>query len=209
MRRELPMINLGHPSKMPCASYGISALMCKTGSKLAQIPGSVCHGCYALGANYRYPSVTKAHARRLAEIDTPEWVARMCEAIDRETRKTGVDFFRWHDSGDLQSLAHLRNIVRIALHLTHVAFWLPTKEFSLVRQYVKKYGEFPRNLTVRLSAHMVDGKPPRWWPYTSTVHAKAPAQGFTCQAYATASGKCGDCRACWSKDVPNVSYPKH
>ena len=39
---------LSSPSKMPGYSYNLPAIHCKTGSKLAQIPGTTCHGCYAL-----------------------------------------------------------------------------------------------------------------------------------------------------------------
>ena len=57
--------SLGKPSKMPGLSYGISAKLCKIGAKLAKIAGSTCHGCYALKANYSYPSVQKAHAKQI------------------------------------------------------------------------------------------------------------------------------------------------
>ena len=36
---------LSKPSKMPGWAYGLPAAECKTGSKLAQVPGSVCSGC--------------------------------------------------------------------------------------------------------------------------------------------------------------------
>ena len=39
---------LSRTSKMPCESISLDARQCKTGSKLAKIPGSVCNGCYAL-----------------------------------------------------------------------------------------------------------------------------------------------------------------
>ena len=54
---------LGYPSKMPGTAYGISAKACIIGAKLAKIPGSVCLGCYALKANYLYPS-RRAGARQ-------------------------------------------------------------------------------------------------------------------------------------------------
>ena len=42
---------LGYPSKMPGTAYGISAEACITGAKLASVPGSVCHDCYAMTGN--------------------------------------------------------------------------------------------------------------------------------------------------------------
>ena len=74
---------LGYPSKMPGASYGISARACITGAKLNKVPGSTCHGCYALKANYLYPSVATAHARRLESISDPAWSAAMATLINK------------------------------------------------------------------------------------------------------------------------------
>ena len=79
--------------------------------------------------------------------------------------------------------------------------WLPTQE----RQYLPKPEDVPANLIIRLSAAKVDGTAGNAWSHSSTVVTKeapscrAPDQG----------GKCLDCRACWDKSVPNVSYGKH
>ena len=59
---------LSKPSKMPGWAYGLPAAECKTGSKLAKIPGSVCNGCYALKGCYVFPVVQAAQYRRLEEI---------------------------------------------------------------------------------------------------------------------------------------------
>lgn len=197
--------SLGKPSKMPGLSYGISATLCKVGSKLAKVAGSVCNGCYALKANYSYPSVQKAHAKRAEALNNPLWADAMIKLI-RSQDKTG--YFRFHDSGDLQHFQHLLDIVRIAEALPNVSFWLPTKEKGLISQYKRAFGDFPNNLCVRVSAAMVDGKPLVEFENTSTVHENKAANGFECMAY-TRNNKCDDCRACWSKDVANVSYRKH
>ena len=39
-------------SKMPGLSYSLPAWACKTGQKLAKIPGTPCFGCYAMKGNY-------------------------------------------------------------------------------------------------------------------------------------------------------------
>ena len=73
--------SLGYPSKMPGTAYGISAHACKTGSKLAAIEGTTCHDCYALKANYEYPSVAKSHETRLAGLTNPQWVPAMVKML--------------------------------------------------------------------------------------------------------------------------------
>jgi hypothetical protein len=48
--------DLSATTKMPCKSFNLPAWECKTGSKLAKIPGTVCHGCYAMKGNlYKIP----------------------------------------------------------------------------------------------------------------------------------------------------------
>jgi hypothetical protein len=121
------------------------------------------------------------------------------------TDKNG--FFRWHDSGDIQSLRHLESIAAIARALPKISFWLPTKEKGDLLAYVSKHGDFPVNLTVRLSAPMIDGTASTSWHLTSTVHT-INAIGTECKAY-TRGGKCESCRACWNSSIPNISYPKH
>lgn len=195
--------SLGEPSKMPGLSYGISAKLCKVGGKLAAIAGSVCASCYAMRDNYAYPSVQKAHEKRLSGLSSVSWADSMIYLI----RRSGETYFRWHDSGDLQSFQHLLDIVRIAEALPSVSFWLPTKEKGLVYRYREVFGDFPANLCVRLSAAMVNIPAPAYAGNTSTVHTTT-AIGVECESYKR-NNKCGDCRACWNRDIKNVSYRQH
>ena len=192
--------SLGKPSKMPGLSYGISAKLCNVGQKLAKISGSVCNGCYALKANYQYPSVQTAHDKRASGLSSVSWVDSMIKLISR----SGETYFRWHDSGDLQSFQHLLDIVRIADRLPAVNFWLPTKEKKLIYQYRETFGDFPANLCVRLSGAMVDGKAPSYEGNTSTVSRTV----YTCRAPDQAN-KCLDCRECWDRNVKNITYKVH
>ena len=61
---------------------------------------------------------------------------------------------------------------------------------------------------VRVSAPMVDGEPLKSFDYTSTVNHKTTPIGHACPSRFQ-ENKCMDCRACWSKEVKNVSYHKH
>jgi hypothetical protein len=192
---------LGKPSKMPGLSYGISAKECITGAALAKIPGTVCHGCYALKANYSYPSVMKAHIKRGEAINHPLWV----DAMVTQILASMTGYFRWHDSGDLQSFQHLLNIVKVAEKCPSVAFWLPTKEKKFVSQFLNNFGAFPNNLIVRVSGAMVDGDKPDF-EHTSTV--VTDSKKATCRAFEN-QNKCGNCRLCWNKDFKNVAYLKH
>jgi hypothetical protein len=195
-------ITLSKPSKMPGYAYGIPAQKCHTGSKLRKVEGSTCSHCYALKGNYRFNNVKSAQMRRLKAIARKTWVATMVRLIT----DTKTQFFRWHDSGDLQSVDHLSKIVDICNQTPSVQHWLPTREYKIITDYLFEHGNFPNNLNVRLSAHMV-GKTlnPVQGLTSSTVNCNT---GHICPAR-NQGNQCGDCRACWSKAVSNVDYPLH
>jgi hypothetical protein len=198
---------LSAPSKMPCRSFSLPLSVCTVGSKLAKKEGTICAECYAASGNYRFGNVQRALDARLSAFESADFVPVMTAKIKRE-EKSG--YFRWFDSGDIPNWAGLLKIVQIALALPSVRFWLPTKEYALIQRYVSTVGAFPSNLTVRLSAYLVNGPAPlalasRLGVVTSTVTSdKAKA---TCPA-PTQGNQCRDCRACW-KSSANVAYLLH
>ena len=189
---------LSRPSKMPCPGISLPASSCQTGQKLARCPGTPCHGCYALKGMYRFPNVKRALARRLEALAHPAWVQGMTALI------AGHEYFRWHDSGDLQSSWHLKQIFEVCNNTPETSHWLPTQE----RQYLPLPGSsVPSNLLIRLSNAKIDTKPGQAWSHWSTVVTK-PRAGHVCPA-PKQGGKCKSCRACWDKKVHEVQYLKH
>ena len=89
---------LSQTSKMPGPSWSISPDECRTGSKMARVPGTICARCYARKGKYRFPSTVNAHSRRLAAYrkDPGGWADAMIELIEPHK------WFRWFDAGDLQ-----------------------------------------------------------------------------------------------------------
>ena len=198
LKKEANIIvgGLSATGKMPCPSINLPAVACVTGSKLAKVPGTTCHGCYALKGRYRFPNVKEAMDRRLKALSDSRWVRAM--VVLMKDRK----FFRWHDSGDIQSAWHLKRILEVCKQTPNTKHWLPTREAKLLA--LMDPDIIPTNLIIRLSATKVDGAASKSWPWTSTVSTKdktcpAPNQG----------GKCLDCRACWSRDIQNITYAKH
>jgi len=197
---------LSNPSKMPGRAYSIPASRCNVGSKLAKVKGSVCHGCYALKGMYRFGNVQKALEKRYQSLADVRWVNSMALLISNQSK----DYFRWHDSGDLKDISHLRQIVEVCKLTPDTKHWLPTREYKIVEQYIDQYGALPSNLVVRLSAHKVDFAPPaklakRLGVQTSSV---VTSPDFTCPS-SKQGNKCLECRACWDKSIDNVSYSKH
>lgn len=229
---------LSAPSKMPCLSWSTPAQACPTGSKLAQLPGTTCSGCYALKGCYTFRSTREAMARRLSVLRSAltdgaaawEYAENFAAVLDERLRRTermisrtgkpGADdgrFFRWHDSGDLQSVAHLSILVAICEATPGVAHWLPTREAGFVRSYLASGGTIPGNLLIRLSIPRVGSKVAPVFRKLSLhpgielsgVHADDDdvAENFTvCPAYEN-EGACGGCRQCWAPG--DISYPQH
>ena len=195
---------------MPCYSWGIPAQSCISGSKLAQIQGTVCQKCYALKGFFRYPKVQGAYQRRLERSNNPHWVEAMIKLVYWQTAETGTPYFRWFDSGDLQSDTMLHKICAVAEGTPEIRHWLPTREYRIIEDFLREH-RFPENLTVRVSAALIDGAAPRIARLPeSTVHSSAvPAGSFVCAAREREPVNCGTCRACWDAEVQHVSYPLH
>jgi hypothetical protein len=218
---------IGHPSKMPGYTYGISAQKCHTGSQLRSVPGSVCSSCYACTDWYRsWQPLLDGHARRFAGLTHPRWVDALVRLISGKC--TGEDeYFRWHDSGDLQGVWHLKNIVAVCERTPNVKHWLPTREYDYVARFLAEGNEIPPNLCIRLSAHMIDQEPviPErlreligQLPVSTVSTAPYSAMGIQvvegkgsieCRAVEARDNKCGNCRACWDRRVRSVNYPQH
>ena len=131
--------------------------------------------------------------------------------------KTG--YFRWFDDGDLQSVYNLERIVRVCERTSMINHWLPTKEYGFVKEFLSNGGKIPENLSLRLSGYTFNGKTPEFkgkftlmsdLPTSTATHLDKDekpevVQGHLCPAHWN-KGQCGDCRACWNKEVPNVTY---
>jgi len=103
----------------------------------------------------------------------------------------------------------LRAIVLTCFKTPLVKHWLPTREAQIVKTYITAFGQLPVNLVLRASSTMIGDKPLSGHANTSTVHKKAQEPvGHACPA-SHQGNACGSCRACWSSEVANVSYPLH
>ena len=188
---------LTYTSKMPGPSYNTPASRCLTGAKLRNVKNSVCSSCYALKGNYkRFPKVEEALERRFKSLKRQAWIPAMATLIKKHK------YFRWHDAGDIQSVKHLQNIFEVCRLTPETQHWMPTREAKFLN--LMDPDIVPPNLIIRMSSHMIDQPAVKFWPWTSTVttvdaSCPAPKQG----------NKCGDCRACWNRSVPTISYGKH
>ena len=207
---QMQVGSLSNPSKMPGFGYSTPAKDCQTGSKLAKIVNSICSICYAKKGRYVFPNVQNAMQFRLDSLNKIDWIDCMVELISKKQSKLPEgqrEFFRWHDSGDIQGVWHLEKIAEIARRLPEINFWLPTREYRFVREWLATATK-PNNLQIRLSAYMIDGKPPTELANRLGLTTSGVSQnGFNCPA-PKQDNACGDCRACWTSDE-NINYKSH
>ena len=205
---------LSETSKMPGYSWGLPVRTCQTGQLLMKIQGSVCHHCYAKKGNYTFKNVAQAYEERYQRFHSETWVEDMAELIIKRAEDT--PFFRWFDSGDLQSNEMLRRVVQVVERTPCVNHWLPTREVQHLRPVVS----IPKNLIIRVSSPMVGGKRVPGYPHTSTVAprslkkqwAELVAESTPRNWYCPSSLQdhaCGECRACWMPHIENVTYLEH
>mgnify|MGYP005993773269 FL=1 len=215
---ETAVGGLSAPSKMPSYAWSISAKRCNTGSKLAKVKGSVCYNCYALKGRYMFNNVQDALERRFNAwtSNREKWVDAMIYIMHNKKHIVDTKVFRWFDSGDIQGKDMLKDMNTVAWASPNVRFWLPTKEYKIVKDNDM---EIAPNVVIRVSAPNVDKNFPTWaydknnhtYDYISTVYNKDNlhmANGHVCPA-SKQGNECGSCRACWSDKVSEVSYVSH
>lgn len=217
---------LSDPSKMPCKSYNLPSTHCVFGSTLKQnAADSVCSVCYASKGRYRFPNVCKAMETRLNLLEHPDWVEGMISLISKQS----PEYFRWHDSGDIQSREHYANIMLVVYKTPDTLHYLPTKEYRVVNEYPYPV---PANLCIRFSNPFINGE----WPegqfeeqrmqYCDGIWARKGFINYACTykdkeaaldrglsedaiCLGSVTGSCGDCRKCWDRSVSCTAYLSH
>jgi hypothetical protein len=162
-----------------------------------------CSGCYATTGNYRFPNVKAPREFNKDDWQRDDWVNDMVNALESSR------YFRWFDSGDMYSVSLAEKIYQVMQLTPWVKHWLPTRmvKFPKFKDVISRMQSLD-NVMVRFSSDSVMGE------FIPGVHgstiAPTPSEGsgFICRAYEHA-GRCNGCRACYSKDVPLVTYVAH
>ena len=200
-------VKLSKTSKLDnVRSWSLQAVETCPGSKDPATGGLVpaCQGCYAIGGNYRFANVIAPRVFNREDWKRDNWAQDMADALQNDR------YFRWFDSGDMYSLALAYKMLQVMKLTPHVKHWLPTRMHKFLKfQPVLAAMQALPNVMVRASSDSVTGE------YTPGVHGStivpsldAPDGVTICHA-ATNEGKCGPCRACYSKDVAVIGYVAH
>ena len=191
---------------MPCKSWSLQALdTCPASKKPDGTLVDACKGCYATTNMYRMPSVIKPRLSNQVDWKRELWVQDMVRELDNER------YFRWFDSGDIYDLRLAKKVLEVMTLTPWCSHWLPTRMYKFAKFLpVFESMELLPNVVVRYSSDSVTGETISG-KTTSTITPYAIDDTniiSVCRAYER-QGKCGTCRACWSKDVPVIAYPAH
>jgi len=165
------------------------------------------------------PDAKALRDRNREDWKSSDWVSRMVKALQRQTH------FRWFDSGDIVSVRLGEKILEVCKATPHVRHWLPTRtyKFAKYRPIIEALEALPNvvvhrpiiealealpNVVVRYSSDSINGATVEAKNSSTIVPNAGAGIGHECPAYKQ-GGKCLDCRACWAKDVPVISYPYH
>jgi len=211
------MYKLSNTSKMPGKSWSLPASRCQMGSALAKVKGSVCSKCYARKGSYCYPSVENVRQVNYAHyIENPSnFYEELKTLIETEYLKTRVAYFRWFDSGDLVSTDMLESIIKLAIDLPYIQFWLPTKEYNMVKSVTDNLlllnKQLPVNIAIRLSVFMIDGDYFKFDPSMKDILQSRVISLETTpyEDEIVCYGNCVSCNySCWDA-TQSIAYPQH
>jgi len=197
-------VKVSKTSKMPCKSWSLEAIATCPASKGED--GELvdaCKGCYATTGFYLMGNAKKLREHNSEDWKREEWVSEMVYELRNQT------YFRWFDSGDVAWLKLAEKIYQVCEQTPNVKHWIPTRmyKFPKFKAILDKLNELP-NVRVRFSSDSVEGDFTNEHASTIIPYADSPTDAFICEAYSR-GGKCGDCRACWHKDVPMIAYVAH
>lgn len=144
--------------------------------------------CYALRMMKRRACIRNAYENNLKlwyELPQLFEMEAIVAAMNQQ-------IFRWHVSGDIPNMKYLEMMVRVAEKCKNTRFFAFTKKFSLVNEYLKKNGKFPKNLKIIFSAWKglnMDN------PFNLPVAHVIEKDG-SCTAKKIKNVCCGNCQQC-------------
>ena len=199
---------LSNTSKMPGKSWSTSAWETCPGARNDDgSPVSACECCYALTGAYNFPGTIAARKHNEADWQKSGWVKAMVKLIGK------AKYFRWFDSGDIYSPILARKIWAVIVETPNCQHWLPTRAYkdAEILYHLKAMENLP-NVAVRYSSDSREGERLDFGLNSTIIQEKndfIPEKGVSLCRAGERSGKCGTCRACWSKNVGTIYYVHH
>ena len=121
------MIKISKPTKMKITGKRVG---CWSLEARKSCPGSknpdgsvveVCQSCYAIKGMYRFPVVKAVRQNNQQDYHRDDWVDDMVKEVAK------FDYFRWFDSGDIETPELAQKIYQVIESTPHCKHWLPTR----------------------------------------------------------------------------------
>jgi len=221
------MIKISSPSKMKIRNAKVG---CWSLEARVSCPGSVgpngkivevCKSCYATKGMYRFPNTKKVRQHNKQDYHRDDWVDDMIKEVSK------YDYFRWFDSGDIETPELAKKIHAVIKATPNVKHWLPTrsdkvntiKDYLVLKQagdrmaYTDNLATLP-NIATRFSADSIglnNNERPGVNSYVIRHEEifEAKKQGiFVCPVGINLNQKsCDTCTACYTNQ--KVAYVLH
>jgi len=120
-------VKISKPSKMKIKGAKVG---CWSLEARVSCPGSVddngkivevCKSCYATKGMYRFPNTKAVRQHNKADYMRDGWVEDMVKEVNK------YDYFRWFDSGDIETPELAQKIYRVIASTPHCKHWVPTR----------------------------------------------------------------------------------
>lgn len=210
-----------HNRKIDYPSFSFSSYKnCKIGGILRKNKDSVCYNCYMDKIEKKF-RLNKAYFRHLTALmialsdkDKKDiYKQAFKKLILNAVKRTNTPYFRYSVSGDIINLEHLQIINDIAYDLDNIKFWLPSKEYITIAEFLEN-NKIADNLNIRISLPIINILPinldDKNITYSSVFEKnkineiKKDKNNYIC------GGNCYiGCRTCFSRKIKNVIYLKH
>ncbi len=136
------MFKLSYTSKMRCYSWDLPArLSCPVQSE-------VCAKCYGVRGNFLFKESAFIRIENLKGLRAKGGLDLWKNWFKYELLNRGVQYFRFHSTGDLYSIDYYTTILAVCKELPKVSFWIPTHNYKVVAERLN----IPRNVCVSLSS---------------------------------------------------------
>ena len=142
------MPKLSNTTKMQITGKKVKSWSLQAGTSCPGSAGAeVCDGCYALKGMYRFPVVKDARSYNQSDYKKDDWTFRMISKVNK------LDYFRWFDSGDVETRELADKIHTVIQGTPSVQHWLPTRsdKIAKISSGIKNIELLP-NVAVRRSA---------------------------------------------------------
>lgn len=174
-------IKLSTTSKLGCLSLGLPP--CAT----CPVKGQVCRVCYAHYGTASFSNVSPILQDNL-DLIKKQSVKKSAKQIADQLENDR--YFRWFWAGDAYNAKVVAVVVETAKITPHVKHWVASRNAP-----VWEGVELPDNVTLRISAPLMNDFSGEFGSISLSPKAVAPKSVFECPA------DCRKCRFCWEKNT--------